>query len=116
MARRMCGMQGAEWSASAEAAQITRHIIVPARTSSPTDTHPPLRQSTGIQVYGGQRASEVLGLARAPADKHEYGSLALTLELVASMEEAVDHIHQYGSGHTESIVTGDTCRRCVRGL
>ena len=64
-------------------------------------------KNTGIQAYGGQRASEVLGLSRAPADKHEYGSLALTLELVGSLEEAVDHIHQYGSGHTESIVTGE---------
>ena len=75
-----------------------------------------MSQSAGVQVYGGQRASEVLGLARAPADKHEYGSLALTLELVASLEEAVDHIHQYGSGHTESIVTGETCRSCVCGM
>ena len=74
----------------------------------------PLRCATaGILVFGGQRASEVLGLARAPADKHEYGSLALTLELVASLEEAVDHIHQYGSGHTESIVTGE--RRAASG-
>ncbi len=61
----------------------------------------------GIQVFGGEHASAVLGLPRAPADKHEYGSLALTLELVESLEEAVDHIHEYGSGHTESIVTGE---------
>ena len=57
-------------------------------------------------MYGGERASAVLSLPRAPADKHEYGGLALTLELVESMDEAIDHIHQYGSGHTESIVTG----------
>ena len=24
------------------------------------------------------------------------------------MDQAVDHIHQYGSGHTESIITEDT--------
>ncbi len=43
---------------------------------------------------------------RAPADKHEYGEKKLTLELVDSLEAAVDHIHANGSSHTECIVTG----------
>jgi delta-1-pyrroline-5-carboxylate synthetase len=36
--------------------------------------------------------------------------LAITVELVESLEAAVDHIHQHGSGHTECIVTEDTAR------
>ena len=38
--------------------------------------------------------------------RHEYGTAALTLELVDSMDEAISHIHENGSGHTEAIITG----------
>lgn len=60
----------------------------------------------GIQVLGGVRAVKQMGLDAAPAAKHEYGNLSLTLELVSSMDEAINHIHAYGSGHTEAIITG----------
>lgn len=59
-----------------------------------------------IVMYGGERAAHALGLAPASAPKKEYGSKELTLELVASMDEAVEHIHAFGSSHTEAIVTG----------
>jgi gamma-glutamyl phosphate reductase len=62
----------------------------------------------GVSVLGGERAVKQMGLDAAPAAKHEYGSLALTLELVSSMEEAISHIHAFGSGHTEAIITGDS--------
>lgn len=57
-------------------------------------------------MLGGDRAVKQMGLDAAPAAKHEYGSNSLTLELVRSMDEAVSHIHTYGSGHTEAIITG----------
>ena len=38
--------------------------------------------------------------------RHEYGEAEVTLELVESMDEAIDHLHANGSGHTECIVTG----------
>ena len=38
--------------------------------------------------------------------RREYGDAELTLELVGSMDEAIDHLHANGSGHTECIVTG----------
>lgn len=57
-------------------------------------------------MYGGEKSTRALGLPAAPSPKHEYGTLALTLELVDSMDEAIDHIHKFGSAHTESIVTG----------
>jgi gamma-glutamyl phosphate reductase len=62
--------------------------------------------SADITLYGGEKSTRALGLPDAPSPKHEYGSLALTLELVDSMDEAIEHIHKFGSAHTESIVTG----------
>jgi gamma-glutamyl phosphate reductase len=64
-------------------------------------------QKAGVTVLGlGERGVRELGLQRAPSERHEYGCNALTLELVSDMDEAIEHIHAHGSGHTEAIVTG----------
>lgn len=36
---------------------------------------------------------------------HEWGDLTLAVRTVESLEEAMDHIYRYGSGHTDAIVT-----------
>lgn len=59
-----------------------------------------------VKYYGGERAASVLGITKAASAKHEYGEKALTLEIVSSLDEAIDHIHENGSSHTECIVTG----------
>jgi delta-1-pyrroline-5-carboxylate synthetase len=61
-------------------------------------------------VHAGERLLQQrsdLGLAPAPAVRHEYSSLGVTLETVPDMAAAIDHIHAHGSGHTECIVTED---------
>ena len=37
----------------------------------------------------------------------EYGAPILSVKLVESLEEAVEHVNRYGSHHTEAIVTAD---------
>ncbi len=59
----------------------------------------------GVKVFGGPNAADVFGLPQAPELRHEYGDMSCTVELVSGVDAAIDHIHAYGSGHTESILT-----------
>ena len=52
---------------------------------------------------------EAAALSAEPATdddwRAEYGDLTLAVRIVADLDEAVDHIHGYGSAHTDAIVT-----------
>ena len=47
-----------------------------------------------------------------PADSNDWGteflSLVAAVKIVDSLQDALDHIETYGSGHSEAIVTEDT--------
>ncbi|XP_062231555.1 delta-1-pyrroline-5-carboxylate synthase 1-like [Phragmites australis] len=64
-------------------------------------------KTEGVHVYGGPIAHEVLGLPNAASFHHEYSSMACTVEFVDDVHAAIDHIHRYGSAHTDCIVTTD---------
>ena len=38
---------------------------------------------------------------------HEYLDMKVSIKLVDSLDEAIDHINQYGSGHTDAIITAN---------
>lgn len=61
----------------------------------------------GVKIYSGPSLNNLLtfGPPLAKSMKHEYGSLECCIEIVKNMEEAINHIHLFGSGHTEVIVT-----------
>ncbi|KDO34422.1 hypothetical protein SPRG_01557 [Saprolegnia parasitica CBS 223.65] len=65
----------------------------------------------GVKVYLGPNAAArnvVPGAEPAPSLSHEYGSLALTLEVISTgLDGAIAHINAHSSGHTETIVTDD---------
>jgi delta-1-pyrroline-5-carboxylate synthetase len=77
-------------------------------------------QAAGVQVFVGPRAlahaashgasSPFAGLAAASSLHFEYGDLRCAVELVPSMDAAIDHIHSFGSGHTEAILTSNSER------
>ena len=70
-----------------------------------------LLRSKGVFLFGAPRAV-ALGLTeQAAEDLHtEYSDLKMTVEVVSSVEAAIDHINRYSSGHTECILTEDTAR------
>jgi len=64
----------------------------------------------GVELRGDPEVRAVLAEARpAGADDwgREYGDLILAARVVGSMDEALDHIARYGTGHSECIVTED---------
>lgn len=61
----------------------------------------------GVTLFGGPVASASLGLPAAESLSIEYGSLDLTVELIPSLPDAIAHINQHGSGHTDCIVTAN---------
>jgi glutamate-5-semialdehyde dehydrogenase len=68
-------------------------------------------RDAGVELRGDERSRSVDG-AVAPATEEdwatEYLALVLAVRVVDSVDEAIEHIGTYGSGHSEAIVTGST--------
>ena len=69
-------------------------------------------RAAGVEVRGCARTlkfGEVGSIVPATEKDWatEYSDLIISIRTVASLAEAIEHIDQYGSGHTEAIVTED---------
>ena len=70
--------------------------------------------SSDVEIRADERAFKALEgynkLVEASEEDfgNEYLGLAMSVKVVDSLEEAVDHINTYGSGHSEAIVTEDS--------
>ncbi|XP_071726698.1 delta-1-pyrroline-5-carboxylate synthase-like isoform X2 [Rutidosis leptorrhynchoides] len=64
-------------------------------------------EQEGVTLFAGPRVNGSANFSRANTFHHEYSSKACTIEIVNNVDEAIDHIHSYGSSHTECIVTDD---------
>ena len=49
--------------------------------------------------------SEIQLIDKPESWSHEYGDKILSFKTVKSVDEAIEHINTYGSGHTDSIIT-----------
>jgi glutamate-5-semialdehyde dehydrogenase len=68
--------------------------------------------AAGVEVRGCEQTRALANSreVRAAAEKDwatEYGDLILSVRVVADLDGAVAHIHEYGSAHTEAIVAED---------
>ncbi len=66
-------------------------------------------QAQEVELRGDDRTCSILNISAATeADwATEYSDLILSIKVVDTLNEAIDHINTYGSRHTEAIVTED---------
>jgi glutamate-5-semialdehyde dehydrogenase len=76
-----------------------------------------LRVDGRARSLAGEMADS-LGEATEEDWATEYLALILAVKVVDSVDEAVEHVNRYGSGHSEAIVTGstDSARTFTRGV
>ncbi len=76
--------------------------ILPAVATALTDK--------SVQLRGDATTQKVINVN--PADEHdwrtEYSDLILAIKIVDSVDSAIAHINEYGSKHTDAIVTEDS--------
>ena len=63
-----------------------------------------------IEVWGDQRSREhLVNIKKADDDTYftEYLSMAFSIKVVDSLDEAIEHINHYGTHHSDAIVTND---------
>ena len=54
---------------------------------------------------GSRKYDDKINAATESAWGTEYGDLHVNVKIVNNMEEAIEHIRKYGTGHSEAIVT-----------
>ncbi len=66
-----------------------------------------------VELRGCSRTCEILTDINSATDEdwdEEYLAPILSIRVVDGLDEAIEHLHQHSSGHTESIVTEDYTR------
>ena len=79
----------------------------------------PMYEAAGVEIRGCAHTRELISGAVTATEEDwytEYLAPVLAVRIVASLDEAIEHIHEYGSGHTDSIITEDlsASRRFLR--
>lgn len=60
-----------------------------------------------VKIHAGPKFASYLTFSPSEVKslRTEYGDLQCCIEVVDSVQEAVEHIHKYGSSHTDVIIT-----------
>lgn len=65
-------------------------------------------QNNGVEIYGDEAVTSVLQDAKPATEEDwytEYLALKISVKVVKDVNEAIDHINQYGTNHSEAILT-----------
>ncbi|UTT54448.1 glutamate-5-semialdehyde dehydrogenase [Microbacterium maritypicum] len=68
-------------------------------------------QSEGVAIHGDDMVAGLVSNVIPAVEEDwesEYLSLDIAMKVVDSLDEALDHIRRYSTGHTESIITTDS--------
>jgi glutamate-5-semialdehyde dehydrogenase len=63
-----------------------------------------------IEIRGDEKTQQYIATAKAATDEDfgtEYLGPIISVKVIGSLDEAIEHINQYSSGHTEAIITTD---------
>ena len=64
----------------------------------------------GVEVRGCEKTSSLVPEVKEASSEDwatEYNDLILSVKVVSGIDEAIDHINEYGSHHTDAIITDD---------
>lgn len=68
-----------------------------------------------VEIFGCENTAKIITCAIASEQNFatEYDDFKLNIKVVANMDEALEHIEKYGSGHSEAIISEDysACER-----
>ena len=70
----------------------------------------PMYEKAGVEIRGCDKSLKILpNIKKATDDDYhtEYLAPIMSLRIVSGLEEAMSHIHEYSSDHTDAIVTED---------
>lgn len=66
-------------------------------------------QEKSVKILGCEKTTKIINCANATKEdwQTEYLDYIISIKIVTSIDEAIDHINTYGSGHTDTIVTNN---------
>ncbi|MGI5935429.1 MAG: glutamate-5-semialdehyde dehydrogenase [Oscillospiraceae bacterium] len=71
----------------------------------------PALDEYNVELRGDAETQSILGSCVVPATEEdwatEYGDYILAVKVVSGIDEAMEHIARYGTGHSEAIITSD---------
>jgi glutamate-5-semialdehyde dehydrogenase len=83
-------------------------LVAEPVAKSVLDTLAPMYRDAGVELRGCSRTTLIIPEANPATEEDwstEYLAPILSIRVVSDLDEAIDHIHRYGSQHTDAIIT-----------